>query len=190
MSFILNLFGIGYRCKPCYIPHDTFQEMQLECTDKTLSWENAFSDSDFLNRHGYLSLSAIPSSRSFVLFPLIAQNRFEIKQRSRFLVKTSALDLTNEGLLFDRYNLEIKPLNIQLKKEHQVVLVVIEENGLIGKFELNHENIQVDLLYYNCLDIDLPGINTICLTGISYQGEALKAKKQDTVVRGIQVILL
>ena len=64
------------------------------------------------------------------------------------------------------------------------------ENGLIGKFELNHENIQVDLLYYNCLDIDLPGINTICLTGISYQGEALKAKKQDTVVRGIQVILL
>lgn len=190
MTFILNLFGFGYRCKPCYLPVDTFQEMQQECMAKQMSWENAFSDHDFLHRHGYLSLSAIPSSRSFFLFPLVAQNRFELKQRSRFLIKTSAIDLTNTGLLFERYNTTLKPLNLVQKKDQQLILVIMEESGLIGKFEMSQEHIDVDSLRYECIEVDLPGIQTRCLTGITYNAETLKAKKQDTVIRGIQVILL
>jgi len=164
--------------------------MERECTENNVSWENAFSDYDFLHRHGYLSLSAIPSSRSFFLFPLHNHNRFELKQRSRFLIKTSAKDLSNEGLLFERYSLDIDPLTIQPRKGHQLVLLIMEESGLIGKFELNQENIQVDSLHYQCLDIKIPGISSLCLTGISYRGELLKPKKQDAVVRGIQVVLL
>lgn len=184
MTYILNLFGTGLRYWICEIPAPIFEEMNTIRQNKSVEWENLLFDFDFLKHFGYKHWSELSSQRAQTGFLLDPQNRIEIKQGAKFVARFRSSELDSRETIFPLYNTTRHAFPLQKKIDIHSLLLIQFEKGLIGKYELNTEQLQIERLEFLLTSTPLPEI----ITGITYDNRPLKFLKDDTLITGTKVL--
>ena len=182
---ILNLFGDGVRYWICDLDAPVMEPVIDYKEKHLLAWDQVLFDLSALKRLGYThwgDLAFYPEKSGMILSE---NNRIELKKASRFLEKFRAEKLISEDLIFPQYQTEIIPSEIFLLNQ----LVILQfETGLIGKYRIEVEKIRMDDLTF-ILEQPIRSEEDLLLTGLTYKGELLFKTEEDTVVRGLRVVV-
>lgn len=190
MSVVLNLFGEGLRCWVCDIPLAQFQEMSAIKERHQLPWERLFFDFDFIKHYGFDHWSEMATRGEYRFFALKKSNSIELKEKRKTLFKIDADELDLNFTLFPIFNVHVED-NIRFPPlpGMQTILLVEQETGMFGKFEINTSNFDVNQLQFLTLHA-IESYQYPSLVEIYYAGEQLKVVSEDLVVRGSGVMLL
>jgi hypothetical protein len=150
-----------------------------------VGWEQLLFDFDFLKHFGYNHWSALSNQSEQTGFLLDPQNRFEIKQGSKFIARFRANELTNDETLFPLYQTVCKPLDYTPKTESKIIMIIQMEKGLIGKY-----NFEADLISINDLTFEMTEIDDLTyLSSVSFKEIKLAKKHDDTIIVGTKVMV-
>lgn len=185
MTYVLNFFGTGIRYWICELPILQFEEMEKIKQQHKVEWENLLFDFDFLKHFGYKhwsELSRYPEQIGFLLLP---ENRIEIKEKAKFLIRFKAYDLLNSETLFPLFYCEsshfVPPVII---KNTQLLLLIHLEKGLIGKYKIETNGLDINQLKYQLQSFDKYHF----LSSLKYINQTLILAQSDTVVCDSKVI--
>jgi hypothetical protein len=136
MSYLINLFGTNIRYWTCSIYKVLFTQMDQESLKTNVIWETLIYDQGFLNKFGFSCFQDLSTSKGKVGFILNTVNKIEIKQRVKYLLKTSSIELYADESLFPKFQTEI--INVELAPKNKMILMIIiqSEIGLIVKFNI------------------------------------------------------
>lgn len=187
MKFYINLFGDSIRYSHCSIPKEQFEKMNRVRIKNNTTWEQLLLDLDFLHHFGFAHWSEIGEFESKG-FELNYKNKLEIKQQSKLVRKLNSMELYGDETFFPIYSIEkIKISSIQ-KEEFQQLLFVQFETGLFAKYAFETTDFDLSNMQFEIKN-PLEEKRFNYLTGISYGGEKLTVSLEDSVVRGVKVIL-
>lgn len=182
----INLFGTGLRFWQCAIPMDVYVEMeQIRCAHNT-QWEQLLFDFDFLERFGYKHWSDMATQKEEVGFLLDPMNKIEIKQGQKIFSRFQAVELTGGETLFPLHTIHKEEITFLRQEGRKLFLLVHFEKGLIGKFKLDKNALDVQALTYQVRQIN----HLLFLSGIYYQNQQLISRRNDSVTTSSLVIWL
>ena len=188
MPIIINLFGEGIRYWICDIPLNRFEKMKKLKNEECILWEQFFYNLEFLQRFGYNHWSGLATRGEFKIFQLNKLNRIELKNKSRIIEKIKPVDLDNKTTLFPIYQTIInESINIPKIENYVTFVFVQQETGLFSKYELKVDKLLFsDLYFYLIQQIEEKNLNG--LAEIHHQGKVMKSIREDTVVRGCNIL--
>ncbi len=103
------------------------------------------------------------------------KNQIEIWYKNKKVQKLKINDLNEELLLFPLYNTTIKKTNLNLEKG---IYIEQKEIGLIGSFEINTDNFNIDNLEFQLIQANEQTI----LENLVYKNQVLVCKKKDSLI--------
>jgi hypothetical protein len=103
------------------------------------------------------------------------KNQIEIWFKNKKVQKLKINDLREELLLFPLYNTTIQKTKPCLEKG---IYVEQKEIGLVGSFEINTDNFNIDDLEFRLLQIN----ERTLLERLVYKNKGLTSKKEDTLI--------
>lgn len=189
MKFLVNFFGEGLRFWECYIPDKQFIEFNRLKDKHNIEWENLLFDLDFLAHFGYTHWSELSDKEELRGFPMIDQNKIEIKQQNKNILKILCTQLSNSTSLFNLYQTNPFEYKLEQKEGFKSVLLVQQETGLIGKFkiELEDEFFDIEKLAFSIVSKNKL-FDQDFVIGLSYSNEPLKSIREDSLIRSFQVV--
>lgn len=185
MNYIINLFGTGIRYWQCELAQEVFDDMNRIRAKHNAKWENVLFDLDFLKHYGFSHWSELSRSTGKSGFILNSENRIEIKQGSKLIVRFKANELDSGTTLFPLYHTTIIEEPIIEHSANKCFQLIQYEKGLIGKFKFETESFSIDQMSYAISKID----KTKFLASIQFGETILESKQEDCLVIGGEVIL-
>ena len=167
---------------------EQFEKMDRVRIKNNTTWEQLLLDLDFLHHFGFAHWSEIGEFESKG-FELNYKNKLEIKQQSKLIRKLNSMDLHGDETFFPIYSIEKIGIVPIAKEEFQQLLFVQFETGLFAKYSFETTEFDLSNLQFEIKN-PLEEKRYNYLTGISYGGEKLLISLEDSVVRGVKVILL
>ena len=142
MSITLNFFGEAYQYRVCELPKQLIDKVDMN------TFKNGFLNFDFLEQYQILSKYQCFISKE-IICPLInSKTRFEIKDGRKTLLKDLSSSITNEGLLFKKYEIEEQFTLLNKQLESNQFLYIQKTIGTIGKITLDTDNFKLDELVF------------------------------------------
>lgn len=142
MSITLNFFGEAYQYRVCEVPKQLIDKVDME------TFKNGFLNFDFLEQYKLLSKDQCFISEEFICPLINFKTRFEIKQGRKILLKELTSLITNEGLLFKKYEIDEQFTLINNQLEPNQFLYIQKTIGTIGKITLDTDNFKLDDLVF------------------------------------------
>ena len=126
---------------------------------------------------------AVSSDGKILASGLVIEERnfieFRMKGRRKRRIFVTEL-LPSPLLLFPIYNVEINPLNLEKYKS----FLVEKEVGLIGKYILKEEKLNLDKITFEIEEFRIVNENYSLVKSIRYNGKVLVSVTSDTVLTG------
>jgi hypothetical protein len=113
------------------------------------------------------------------------KGKIEIKKGRKLLQKLNLNDLFHTKTLFPLFN--TKKGSIALKLTNNIFLIE-KEIGLVGQYEIENENFNINKLKFNISNVKYLNENYQLLLAISYEGIKLENIKLDTLVTHQHVV--
>ena len=189
MSYFINLFGTGIRYWTCNVPKDLFNQMDQERLKTNIDWETLIYDQGFLKMFGYKNFQDLSKAKEKIGFILNKGNKIEIKQRAKYLLKTSSRELYGDESLFPKFQTEIINLDFVPKDDMILMIIIQTEVGLIGKFTIENELFNIDQLTFRLTKL-LPEDSDLVLFELNYDSKKLRSIKDDSVIRNTKVVII
>ena len=184
MNYIINLFGTGIRYWQCEVDQNMFDDMNRIRLKNKVEWEQLLFDLDFLNHYGFSHWSELSTSPGKVGFLLNAQNRIEIKNGSKRLMRFQANELDTETTLFPLYRTAFMDEPIIEKSESKCFTLLQFEKGLIGKYKFETETFSIEQMNYVLSTIG----TTKFLASLKFGDTRLESTQEDCLVIGGEVV--
>ena len=150
-----------------------------------VEWEELLFDFDFLKHFGYNHWSEMPNLKEQTGFLLTTENRIEIKQKTKFITRFRAEALLNQDTLFPLYKTSWQTLENPVIFSAKRFILIQFEKGLIGKYILDIDIINIDNLEFHLTKMN----DLVILSTIQYESKLLKNSSQDSLVIGVQVVI-
>lgn len=183
MSTIVNFFGIGIRYWICRIPESEVEKLSSFRQDKELNWEDIFFDLHTLELFGYENWESFNVILEGSGWLTAERNWLEIKV-GRKKRKVLVDEFLGDGLMFDLFNKEHLEWSYEPELGARDVLLVQLETGLVGKYELNKEGVDLSQLIFNMQPswfTELLGMNWV--EGVECVNGQSRKTKEDTLIR-------
>ena len=184
MNYIINLFGTGIRYWNCELEQIVFDDMNRIRLKNMVEWEQVLFNLEFLNHYGFSHWSELSSEPAIVGFLLDAQNRIELKQKSKLITRFRASELGTAATLFPLYDTSFIQESFFEKPTIKSFQLIQFEKGLIGKFKFESDAFSIEQLHYVLSSI---GKKTF-LTSITIEKIALISSQEDGLVTGGEVV--
>ncbi|MFN5911195.1 MAG: hypothetical protein ACK45H_07680 [Bacteroidota bacterium] len=183
--YIINLFGEGIRYWICDLEDPLWEPLTHYKMTHQINWNDLLVDLSLLKKFGILHWSelAVEQERSGLL--INATNRIEIKKGSRTLERLYADELMHSKTLFPKFRTALREFKTDIQRNP---IIVQFETGLVAKFRIDEDGLLIDNLNF-CLERPFPGQPETVFTTLEYKGSKLRKEREDTVVRGFQVLI-
>jgi len=174
MSITLNFFGEAYQYRVCELPKQLINKVDMH------TFKNGFLNFDFLEQYHLLSKDQCFISEEFICLIINLKTRFEIKEGRKILLKDLTSSITNEGLLFKKYEIieQFNLLDNQL--EPNQFLYIQKTIGSIGKITLDTGEFKLDELVF-IIETNL--LEHHFIKSIAYQGNEYAFKNNNVLTQ-------
>lgn len=178
---IITFFGAGLRYWICQIPEAEFAIIRERKEANRKTWEHVFFDLDFLEKLGYQNWETIHLLEEGKGWLIAENNRMEIRiDRKKRKVE---LEQFLGNALFDEYRKRVIAFEVEEKVGFQNVLLLQKDVGMINKFEIDEELLDLDKLVYWFYDGRAAKLDLLWLTKVEYDGQELFDKGDDCLTR-------
>lgn len=150
-----------------------------------VEWEQLLFDFDFLKHFGYNHWSEMSNLKEQTGFLLTTENRIEIKQKTKFITRFRADALLNQDTLFPLYKTSSESSKFLENNYTKRIILIQFEKGLIGKYILDIDIINIDNLEFHLTKMN----DLVILSTIQYESKLLKNSSQDSLVIGVRVVM-
>lgn len=179
MSTIINLFGTGIRCWVSEIPMHRYNQLKMVAEFNKTTVNNIIFDLDVLGRLGYGHWKSIYPIKEINGFIIDNSNRIEIKNERKVVSKFISKDILGKEALFNLYSTKEVEFNLKQKPNYKYILIGQKETGTY-KYSLKIDDFSIDKLCFTfCKGINKEN----SVVTLSYDGNTLKPKSEDTIVR-------
>ncbi len=186
---IINLFGTCLRIWTCHIEIETFKKYQFIMDKHQLDCTSLFTNFEFLDEIGLQHWTDLCLKVPQSFFTIEPTTYIELRRKGKKVKKINSTDLLENNLLFQLYQTKLASITFQKKEGHKTLLFIQTEIGLCSKYEINQENFSIDSLNFE-LGVSEKLSNSFLLSSLSYNNVKLKSKKDDTLVKKIEVTAL
>ena len=162
MSFTLNFYGDAYQYRVCKLPERLKGKVSLK------DFANGFLNFDFLEQFQILSKEYCFVSDEFICPIINTKTRFEIKNGRKILLKDLTSSITNEGLLFKKYEIDEKFTLLNKQLEPNQFLYIQKTIGTIGRITLHRDDFKLDELVFT---IEANLLEHQFIKSMAYQGK-------------------
>jgi hypothetical protein len=182
-EYIINFFGTAMRYWITNIPNELMSDMESKRMKLEKSWTQLLFDFNFLEFYGYKNWCDLSTSKE--KYGLVVDNylRIEIRKNGRMIEKINYFDFTNDNLFYPLYCKRSKFLSW---KNTGQFLIIQMEKGLVDKFRIKTEKLNMDKLIFDVGFISQFPLNPY-LTGISYDKISLPSTTNETIVSEFKV---
>lgn len=173
----IKLFGEAYKLKRIELAEELLQKMDETAYRMNQPLIEVLLDPFFyhyLKNNNIRSIDDIPGNTWEGLLNT-PKNQIEIWFKNKKVKKLKLHELLNELLLFPLYNVNIQTTNPFIEKG---IYVEQKEIGLIGTYEINLENFNIDELEFKLLQIN----ELIIFEKFQYKHQLLYNTKKDTLI--------
>lgn len=189
MSFVINLFGECIRYWKCSMTSELYTEFCKIKAKTNLPWETLLINLEILNHFGFAHWSELSNENEKKLFLINSENKIEIKQKNKYLLKIKSDLILNQTSLFELFHTEIRknesnPTSIGLNEKQFIIFQ--KETGLVAKYLLNQPSFDIYQLKFNLIS-EINSTNQIWLSSLEYANEFLTTKKEDTLIRSFEI---
>lgn len=186
MPYFINLFGESLRYWICDLPTETYDFMRKYKIENNKSWEELFFDFDFLNTFGFNHWSELTAHGEFRGLLIGKNNRIEVKEKSKKVLKLTSNELLSQNTLFPLYQVSMIESIMPLNAAKRFILLNYEI-GQFAKYSFESDTFEVDKLDFQVSQFPFTNSDYL-LVNINYQGVKLKLLQEDTLVNKMQVI--
>jgi hypothetical protein len=181
-EYVINLIGIGIRFWVYSPTHEEYLSiLDFQNTTKK-SLNELFFDFDFLaiyNRTHWSEFSEIENTGLL----LQSSNFIEIRKKGRLIEKFNALDLIQYHSIFPLYNTD----EVSLKTNESARFIIVQqEKGLIGKYKIQLEKLDLNQLIFQLQSINNNSV-PIHLSQILLNEKELIRWMDDSVITNLSV---
>jgi len=174
MSITLNFFGEAYQYRVCELPKQLINKVDM------YTFKNGFLNFDFLEQHQLLSKDQCFISSEFICPLINPKTRFEIKDGRKILLKDLTSSITNEGLLFKKYEIDEKFTLLNKQLEPNQFLYIQKTIGTIGKISLDTDDFKLEELLFT---IETNLFEHQFIKSIAYQGKEYAFKNNNVLTQ-------
>lgn len=182
----INLFGDGIRTSEYLVPLELYEKLEKFKHSKNYLWEILLFDIELLNHFGIETLDLFLNNKPSVKSKINGENKLEIKEKNKFLLKTTLDSILNKESLFDLYKTQTIFSNFVQKENFKTIIINQFEIGLIGKYEVITDYFDVNQLIF---EISKEETTPLLLNEFYYENKKSKKILEDTLIRGHQVII-
>lgn len=173
----INLLGEAWKLKQLVFPNELLHTFEEVATRMKQPLTEVLIDPFFYHYLKNKVIQSIDDLQGNAVEGLInsPKNQIEIWYKNKKVQKLKINDLNDELLLFPLYNTTIKKTNLNLEKG---IYIEQKEIGLIGSFEINTDNFNIDNLEFQLLQANEQTI----LKNLVYKNQVLVCKKKDSLI--------
>lgn len=175
-EIIINFFGTGIRFWKSTISKEVLEKMNVQKLKLNKSWRELLFDLNYLDYFGYQHWSELSTTESTGLI-LNQHLSIEIRKKGRILEKIN-LDRFNDSQLL--YPLYQKKESVIEHFDSEQFLIIQLEKGLIQKYALNTEKLNMDKLEFQ-IGSFAKAIEEKFITSITYENSTLRSIQNDTM---------
>ncbi len=186
----IKLFGIGCHVIQGKFEEDVLSQFKLAAAAVKSTLQEALFDESFfieLNSKDYKSWPDLGNQTKIHGLLNSYQSIIEIKVNSRQKRRIFTQELMHENVLFPIYNTSHFLIE---GRQNQTLCIVEKEIGTIASFKLDVEKFTLEKLNFELKTIEIRNdLKYTILTKIEYDGQTIKSKKTDTLIKERFVLL-